>query len=99
MEDLGEASQYEQAKALTTNDPRLMRLTELRQELEKANRRKAAFDNEQYAVRRRRAEAENDIQHYGAREIAIEKDIAQRVPLAGDAFVAKIGRESFTKRV
>jgi hypothetical protein len=45
MEDLGEASQYEQAKAITTNDPRLIRLTELKQELEKANRRKAAFDS------------------------------------------------------
>ena len=42
MEDLGEASQYEQAKAMTTNDPRLIELTNLRQELEREVRRERA---------------------------------------------------------
>ena len=35
MEDLGESSQYAQAKAMTTNDPRLIELTDLRQKIEK----------------------------------------------------------------
>ena len=98
MDDLGEASQYEQAKALTTNDPRLMKLTELRQEFEKANRRKAAFDNERYAMRQRTAQAKADVDHYSGREAAIEKDIAQRVPLSGDNFKAKIGKKEYDKR-
>jgi N12 class adenine-specific DNA methylase len=99
MDDLGEASQYEQAKALTTNDPRLMKLTELRQEYEKANRRKAAFDNERYAIRQKRAQAKNDIEYYQGRQAGIEKDIAQRIPLAGDQFKAQIGKETFDNRV
>ena len=99
MDDLGEASQYEQAKALTTNDPRLIKLTELKQDLERADRRKAAFDNEAYALRQRRANEKASAEHYTNRIAETKADIAQRVPTAGEAFKGKVGKTSFDKRV
>ncbi len=99
MDDLGEASQYEQAKALTTNDPRLIKLTELKQDLERADRRKAAFDNEAYALRQRRANEKASAEHYTKRIEETKADIAQRVPTAGEAFKGKVGKTSFDKRV
>ena len=62
MEDLGESSQYAQAKAMTTNDPRLIELTDLRQKIEKEMRRRSAFDTETYNARRRIREAEDTIE-------------------------------------
>ena len=99
MDDLGEASQYEQAKALTTNDPRLIKLTELKQDLERATRRKTAFESEAYALRQNRASAKSQVEHYNNRIEQTEKDIASRVDISGDKFSAAIGKEKFDKRV
>lgn len=98
MEDLGEASQYELAKAMTTNDPRLIRFTELKQELERANRRKSAFDSDVYATRQNRQRSKAQIEHYTQRVEDTKKDIKQRVDTRGDAFSGKVGKETFDKR-
>jgi N12 class adenine-specific DNA methylase len=99
MDDLGESSQYEQAKAMTTNDPRLIRFTEMKQELEKATRRKSSFDSEVYHTRQRRARAASEIEHYEQRVVDTAKDIKQRVDTRADAFKGKVGKETFDKRV
>jgi N12 class adenine-specific DNA methylase len=99
MDDLGEASQYAQAKAMTTNDPRLMRLTELKQDLERSERRKSAFESERYALKRRQAEARSTLDYYGAREVNIQQDIKQRKDLSGDNFVGTVGKSTYDKRV
>lgn len=98
MDDLGEASQYAQAKAMTTNDPRLMRLTELKQDLERAERRKSAFESERYALKRRQAEARSTLDYYGAREVSIRQDIKQRKDLSGDNFAGTVGKKTYDKR-
>jgi N12 class adenine-specific DNA methylase len=98
MDDLGEASQYEQAKALTTNDPRLIRFTELKQELERANRRKTAFDSDVYNTRQNRQKAKAQIEHYTQRVENTKKDIAQRIDTRGDKFAGTVGKEKFDKR-
>lgn len=98
MEDLGEASQYEQAKAMTTADPRLIQLTEYKQDLEKALRRKAAFERELYAVRSRIAGARDTIKRADERIPQIEADIARRQDTSGDNFKAKAGKKTFTER-
>lgn len=98
MEDLGEASQYEQAKAITTADPRLIELTDLKQQLEKARRRRAAFDREQYAVRQRIASAKSAVAHAEERIPQIEADIARRQDTSGDNFKATAGRKTYTDR-
>jgi N12 class adenine-specific DNA methylase len=98
IEDLGEASQYEQAKAITTNDPRLIKLTELKQALEKAERSEGAFQQEQYALRQRRSSARSEAKHLADRIKATKEDIAQRQDTSGDKFKAKIGATTFAKR-
>lgn len=99
MEDLGEASQYEQAKAMTTNDPRLIELTDLRQQLERAQRRKQAFEREQYAIERRVSEARNSERHYTGRVAAIQADIAKRKDTSGDNFSMIVEGKTYTDRV
>jgi N12 class adenine-specific DNA methylase len=98
MEDLGEASQYELAKAMTTNDPRLIRFTELKQELERANRRKTAFDSDVYNTRQNRQKAKAQIEHYTQRVADTKKDIEQRIDTRGDKFAGTVGKEKFDKR-
>jgi len=98
MEDLGEASQYEQAKALTTADPRIMQLTELRQALDKALLRKGAFERSLAQARREIRDGAATIERMQARIPEIEADIAQRVDTRGDAFEGIIGDITFTER-
>lgn len=99
MEDLGEASQYEQAKALTTADPRLIELTDLRQQLERARRRKAAHEREAYALKQRLSAARNDAAYWSARIPQIEADIAKRQDLRGDNFQARVDGKTYSERV
>lgn len=98
MDDLGEASTYEQAKALTTKDPRILELTEAKLELEKEIRRRNAHENEQATARRKvssfKAEA-------GAQEtrLGLEKaDAAKVTDIKGDAFKATVQGKEFTDR-
>lgn len=99
MDDLGEASQYEQAKALTTADPRLIELTDKRQNLERAYRRKQSFEREQYSLQRRVGNAKDDVRHFTERSASIRQDIEQRQDTRGDAFSARVEGRTFTDRV
>lgn len=99
MEDLGEASQYEQAQAMTTSDPRVMQLTEWKQELEQIQRRKAAHEREQHSLRK---DIElSEFRRDGANALIplIEQDIAARDVPPTDAFTGTIDGETFDERV
>jgi predicted nucleic acid-binding Zn-ribbon protein len=98
MDDLGEASQYEQASAITTNDPRLIQLTELRQDLEKAQRRQSAFESEVYAIKGRQKEAEKKIQYANDDIVRLEDNIKKRQDITGDKFKATTLGKTYTKR-
>jgi N12 class adenine-specific DNA methylase len=98
MEDLGEASQYEQAAALTTSDPRIMDLTEWKQELEKIERRKLAHEREQQSIRSRINYAHDDVTRSKALVPLIEQDIAKRQLPEGDEFAGKVGGQSYDDR-
>lgn len=98
MEDLGEASQYEQAKAITTADPRLIELTDLKQKLERARRRRTAFEREMYSIRETVKSAQRSIAHAEKRIPQIEEDIARRQDTKGDAFKGKVGKAAYTDR-
>lgn len=98
MEDLGEASKYEQAKALTTRDPRILVLTEAKQELEKELRRRSAHESD-ISNAEREAQSSNRWAARLERSIVNERaDLAQRQDISGDAFTAKLGDETFTER-
>jgi hypothetical protein len=51
MEDMSEASQYEQAAAMASGDPRALQLAGYRQDVERLERLQAAHANEQIAAR------------------------------------------------
>lgn len=91
MEDLGESSQYEQAKAMTTNDPRLIELTNLKQDLQRAERRKDAFDSETYNAKRRVQRAEAIVDNSRKNIARIEGYIEKRIDTAGDNFFGQMG--------
>lgn len=99
MDDLGEASQFEQAKAMSTADPRLIELTDKRQELEKLVRREKGHQREQHAIRGRISEAGRNVERAERRIEAITGDIAKRTDTTGKNFTAEAAGETFTDRV
>lgn len=98
MDDLGEASVYEQAKAISTADERLIKLTDLRQQLERAERRKVAFEREQSAVRAHIDRAGSRKRYAEKRVVAVTEDLARRQDTTGDAFRGLVGNEEFSER-
>ena len=99
MEDLGEASQYEQAKAMTTADPRLIELTQIRQDLDRLQRRKQSFEREQYGAANRIKQANEEKARVAAALPSIQADIDQRVDLSGDNFTMNVMGRDVTDRV
>lgn len=98
MEDLGEASMYEQAKALSTNDPRLLELTEKKQKLAKLVRSKLSWQSRRDNARSRIREAQKKIEYVDEILPAIEADIDQLVSTKGDEFKGTIEGKEYTKR-
>ncbi len=99
MEDFGEASQFEQAKAMTTADPRLIELADLKQKLERARRRQSSFESDQYAIANRVARAGNEVEFFEDRVTNIQADIATRTDTTGDNFTAVAQGKTFEDRL
>lgn len=98
MDDLGEASQYEQAKAMSTADPRVLQLTELRAERDKLARRAGAAIGQ-----RKRMEATirgiNRSIDIEREELAFwEGQSAKVQDTQGDKFEARAGGKTYTER-
>ncbi len=98
MEDLGQASQYETAKAVTASDPRLLKLTELRQELERARRRRTAFDRDRAAVEARIGAARRYIDYADTNLPKIDADLRRRRSFPADRFQASLDGRAVTSR-
>lgn len=98
MDDLGEASMYEQAKAMSTNDPRIMQLTEMRQSLEKLRRKKQAFERSIYDAITRVSSAERTVERSNERIPHIQTDIGVRTDLSGDNFTATVEGVEYDNR-
>ncbi len=98
MDDLGESSQYAQAKAMTTADPRIIELTELRQELEMEELRRASAATEAYQARRHVENARATIASATKAIAQYEGYIKQRVDITGDNFYGQIGDTLYKDR-
>ena len=83
MEDMGEASLFEQAAAVASGDPRAIQLAGLKQEVERFERLQAAHASEQLRVRSALRGAEWEVQ-----------SATRRISTYGDAF-AVIGQRQF----
>lgn len=98
IEDLGEASAYDQAKAMSTADPRVLELTELKAEYDKLQRRRDAARRQretlEYAIssaKRQQAEAARDVE-------AWEGILPGLMDLSGDKFAMTVEGQVHTKR-
>jgi|GEM_PF-310513 len=98
IEDLGEASAYEQAKAMSTADPRILELTDMKAERDKLQRRKAAISTQRdrlaYEINRQgywKGDAQNDIDLW-------TRILPQVKDLSGDKFEITLNGQTYTKR-
>lgn len=98
MEDLGEAGMYEQASAISTSDERVIKLTEMRQALEKAERRKTAHEREQYALTQQVRGAKDQVAYHTKRAEEWAQDAAKVTDTRADKFAMTIGDQQFTER-
>lgn len=97
MEDLSEASIFEQAAAVASGDPRALQLAGLRQDMERYERLQAAHANEQVNIRSALNSTEFDIRYLKGR---IER-YAAALKLVGDGYFTfrqgTVGKASFDK--
>ncbi|MBF0340333.1 MAG: PLxRFG domain-containing protein, partial [Magnetococcales bacterium] len=98
MEDLGEASMYEQASGMTVTDDRVLRLVTLKQELSDAKRKRISHAKDQARVRENIHALSREIDTLEERIPLIEKDLAQRVDVSGEKFQAIINEKTITRR-
>jgi hypothetical protein len=98
IEDLGEASTYEQAKALVAKDPRILELAEAQLELEKEIRRRNAHDQEQATAKRKAVYLKSEAEAERARLALEEADAAKVESIKGDAFKAVLNGKTFDDR-
>ena len=98
IEDLGEASQYEQAKALSTADPRVLELTDLRSKRDTLERRAMAVERQKSSIASRVRSAKRRIEHE-TEETKVWADIAGKVQdTSGDKFTMTVGGVSIDSR-
>ena len=98
MDDMSEASSYEQAAAVASGDPRALQLAGLRQDVERFERLQAAHANEQVNVRHALRSAEWNVESYEKRA----KTYAKAFAALGDRYFAftdgSIGGKTYTKQ-
>ena len=98
MEDLGEASQFEQAKAMTTADPRVQVLTDMKAERDTLRRRKSAAESQKRRLDQQERNAERAAEIQEA-ELPVWEKMAERVQdTKGDLFKATVQGQEFDSR-
>ena len=98
MEDLGEASQFEQAKAMTTADPRVQELTDMKAERDKLRRRKSAASSQRRRLEQQERNATRAAETQEADLSTWDELAAQVEDTKGDAFTASVGDATFDNR-
>ena len=98
MEDLGEASQYEQAKALTTSDPRVLQLTEMKAERDKLLRQKNGVRRQKSMLQSKISQLKPYVDRL-ADDLSVWQDAAAKVEdTGGDKFSMFVGGKPFDTR-
>lgn len=98
MEDLGEASQYQQATALSTRDPRVLELTEMRQKRDELDRRRTGIERQRNRMSSEARSQEFNAQRWGEDLAKWVKAAGTVVDLAGDKFRATLQGTEFDTR-
>jgi N12 class adenine-specific DNA methylase len=98
MEDLGEASVFEQAKAMSTSDPRILELTDLKTERDKLERRRNAAKSQRDRLSFDIRSTERQEQRLRDELADLEQLAAKAQDLSGDKFAIKIDGADYSKR-
>jgi hypothetical protein len=99
IEDVGsQANQFAMAKAIASGDSRLMRKAGLESEIARLQRRRAAYVDDQHAIRRQIRDARYDQTRAEGRIEAITTDLGRRQSTRGDLFAIEIERRTITER-
>ena len=98
--DIGEHAHYSQMMALTAEDPRLLQMVELQNDLTKAEREKAASDDRVWNKRAAVTALDERVQIAQEAVGHLDKAIAQRIDsdYKGDGWKMIIGGQVFEKR-
>ncbi|MBV7408773.1 PLxRFG domain-containing protein [Maritimibacter sp. DP1N21-5] len=99
IEDIGEASVFEQAKALTTSDPRVLQLTELKGQRDQLKRRADAVDRQRSRLDGRIRSSRRSIEFLTSEIEAWQAAAEKVVDLKGKNFTARVGSVETTERV
>lgn len=98
----GQANQFAMAKAIASGDSRLMQKAGLEAEIARMSRLRAAYFDDQLAIRRAERDARDALAFHADQAEALRKDIARRRPTSGDRFECTIdnpnGRQNYTER-
>ncbi|MGP9804020.1 PLxRFG domain-containing protein [Paracoccus sp. NSM] len=98
MEDLGEESAFAQAKAMTTSDPRVLQLTEMKTERDKLRRRAGAVDTQRSRLRAQIRGAMRAAEYARDEERKISPVAAMIPDLSGEKFKMRVGATEFDSR-
>ena len=99
IEDAGsQANQFAMAKAIASGDSRLMRKAGLESEIARLQRRRAAYVDDQHAIRRQIRDARYDQTRAEGRIEAITTDLGRRQSTRGDLFAIEIEGRTITQR-
>lgn len=89
---------YEQAAAMTTSDPRVMQLTQLRMDLKRLILRREGFRSNQWTLENKLESHNRSAVWYDKRVAGVEKDIAERQDISAKNFTATVEGETYTDR-
>lgn len=98
IDDLSEASQFQQATAMTADDPRAIQLAGLRGEIEKLQRLYRAHEEQRARMRQEYDWAGRTIDLNQKMLPDVQKAAAKVKDLSGDSFAGKVGSSSFSDR-
>jgi hypothetical protein len=99
LEDAGnQVNQFAMAKAIASGDPRLMQKAGLEAEIARLERLRASHFDDHHAVRRKLSAAEAALAHAERRIADITLDLAQRTPIAADAFIMQVETKTYSER-
>ena len=99
LEDAGsQANQFAMAKAIASGDSQLMRKAGLESEIARLQRQRAAYVDDQHAIRRQIRDARYDQTRAEGRARVITKDLARHVSTRGDQFTMEVEGRTLTQR-
>lgn len=98
VEDVSEESNMAQIAAMTSGDPRTLKLAGLKAEIERLYRLWQAHENQQARLRSDKAAYEHRL-GFMQRDLPNHEQVAAKVTdISGDAFAMRVGDTTFTKR-